>query len=593
MVHIKKRLSVLMALIVTLAILLSAMPQRAEAKVIIPEIKFISAPVTEYSVGDRVRFDISTPNYGGRVEYRVVLWNNTTKTYSDLWNSSNGYPNRYYTKWQPYGNNVFTLGWPISEPGSYRITVYAKRVGIPNSQAALKGKNCDSFKESVAFKVNAKSAVFDKEGQKYGSSDANKLEKYNTSLKLTANNITFSNASVNGDVYITGNNASLNNITVTGKVVIDPGKDGDATLEKVTAKKIEVLSGGTNSIHIKNVKADEMNVSSQNTVRIETDGDTEIVAVTADGYVIFDKKSGTFGTIKVTKNEVGETVVEFRGDIKDTVVVEGSAKISTATGSSISNLVVAPKDPASKITLQGTFTNVGINTQTNLEVATGAKINSLEVKAKATVNVLSGASIQTLDTNNNVVVVNNQGTIVKQESSVDGSTSGGGIPGGYIPPESTFKLDIISAVLKTGGTLKLTAISNMDNSITWSSNNPSVAKIDATGLVTGVGEGTVVITVKSVNGVYTATATIKVVNYNLNSKVEVSGSSIKLTLTSSIEKDEVTIKIIDSKGNIQFIGQDTILSGSKTLIIPLEAGSYTCFIKGLGTDSPIEFNFTK
>lgn len=160
MIKIKKVFSTVLVMLFTLITVLNYAPAQAARKpIVVPQIQFANAPITEYKVGDRVGFNIYSPNYGGRVEYRVVLWNDSKKSYSDLWNSSNGYPTRYYTKWQPYGNNIFTLGWIINEPGSYRITVYAKRVGIPNSQGALKGYNCDSFMESVAFRVNSKEAT--------------------------------------------------------------------------------------------------------------------------------------------------------------------------------------------------------------------------------------------------------------------------------------------------------------------------------------------------------------------------------------------------------------------------------------------------
>lgn len=156
MIKIKKILSSVLAMLITLFTVLNYTPAQAAGKpVVVPQVQFANAPTTEYKVGDRVGFNIYSPNYGGRVEYRVVLWNDSKKSYSDLWNSSNGYPTRYYTKWQPYGNNIFTLGWIINEPGSYRITVYAKRVGIPSSKGAVKGMNCDSYMESVAFRVRS------------------------------------------------------------------------------------------------------------------------------------------------------------------------------------------------------------------------------------------------------------------------------------------------------------------------------------------------------------------------------------------------------------------------------------------------------
>lgn len=131
----------------------------AKAATVVPEIAFSDAPRTEYTVGERVGFNIYCPNYTGRVEYRVVLWEDSKKSYSDLWHPGNGHSTRYYSNWKPKGNDIFTLGWPIFEPGSYRITVYAKRVGVANGNTAMPGYNCDSFMESVAFTVRPKGPV--------------------------------------------------------------------------------------------------------------------------------------------------------------------------------------------------------------------------------------------------------------------------------------------------------------------------------------------------------------------------------------------------------------------------------------------------
>jgi hypothetical protein len=222
----KRLLSIVFTFLFTVFAAISSMPaQAAVKKTIIPEVQFASAPVIEYTAGDRVQFNINSPNYGGKVEYRVVLWNDSKKSYSDLWNETNGYPNRYYTKWQPSGNTIFTLGWLIFEPGNYRITVYAKRVGVVSSVAALKGMNCDSYKESVAFTVKPKVTLFDKEGQTYGSTSPNKLEAYKGDSKITAKNVTLNNANIEGDLYITGDNSVIKNVSTTGKIVVDPGKD--------------------------------------------------------------------------------------------------------------------------------------------------------------------------------------------------------------------------------------------------------------------------------------------------------------------------------------------------------------------------------
>lgn len=145
-----KRLSVAMAALLTVFTALSYVP--AKAAVVVPKVQYVTAPQLEYTAGDRVQFNLNAPNYGGRVQYRVVLWDNNNKTMRDLWPTGD----RYYTNWMPYGNETFTLGWPISDPGTYRITIYAKRAGVANNKTALKGYNCDSYMESAAFVVKAK-----------------------------------------------------------------------------------------------------------------------------------------------------------------------------------------------------------------------------------------------------------------------------------------------------------------------------------------------------------------------------------------------------------------------------------------------------
>lgn len=94
-----------------------------------PSLKMVSQPVTEYKPGDKITFTVNSPNYGGKVEYRVILWNGTTKKQSELWKTSKtGY---YYKGWQPAGNYKFAIHWSAKdmEPGAYSLTVLVRRVG--------------------------------------------------------------------------------------------------------------------------------------------------------------------------------------------------------------------------------------------------------------------------------------------------------------------------------------------------------------------------------------------------------------------------------------------------------------------------------
>ncbi len=117
-------------------------------KIVVPEIK-LTSPVIQYKAGDRVAFKLNTPNYGGRVQYRVMLWDDSTKAYRDLWSTGD----RYYTGWKPYGNETFTVGFPISKAGNYRLKVFVKRAGLENSKTALTGMNSDSYLGEIPFTV--------------------------------------------------------------------------------------------------------------------------------------------------------------------------------------------------------------------------------------------------------------------------------------------------------------------------------------------------------------------------------------------------------------------------------------------------------
>lgn len=81
-------------------------------------------------------------------------------------------------------------------------------------------------------------------------------------------------------------------------------------------------------------------------------------------------------------------------------------------------------------------------------------------------------------------------------------------------PVTSITLNQTTASLKKGETLTLTATvapsDAANKSATWSSGNTSVATVSTSGVVTAVGEGTAVITVKTADGGKTATCTVAV-----------------------------------------------------------------------------------
>ena len=81
-------------------------------------------------------------------------------------------------------------------------------------------------------------------------------------------------------------------------------------------------------------------------------------------------------------------------------------------------------------------------------------------------------------------------------------------------PVTSITLNQTTASLQKGETLTLTATvapsDAANKSVTWSSGNTSVATVSTSGVVTAIGEGTAVITVKTADGGKTATCTVAV-----------------------------------------------------------------------------------
>lgn len=127
-----------------------------------------------------------------------------------------------------------------------------------------------------------------------------------------------------------------------------------------------------------------------------------------------------------------------------------------------------------------------------------------------------------------------------------------------------------SATLVRNNTLKLSTTSlpaGVDQSVTWSSSDPTVATVSAFGLVTSLKAGTATITATSANGV-TASCEVTVedaaVRLNTNSLLLKPGESSKLTATSNggsvtWKSDNTSVAAVSSDGYILTYGEGTAI----------------------------------
>jgi uncharacterized protein YjdB len=142
-------------------------------------------------------------------------------------------------------------------------------------------------------------------------------------------------------------------------------------------------------------------------------------------------------------------------------------------------------------------------------------------------------------------------------------------------PVTGMVLDKTSADVLTGTKIQLTATvyptNATDKTITWTSNNTSVATVDSNGLVTGIASGIATITATSNDGAYTATSSISVIT-------KVIGVTINKTL-SILEKGRTTqlIATINPNGATD---QSVTWTSTNTKVAIVNANG---MIKGIGT----------
>lgn len=170
---------------------------------IIPKLQIVTQPKSSYVEGDRISFTVTNPNYSGKVQYRVILYNGTTKKTSELWNTpKTGY---YYTAWQPAGSYKFTINWTIKgmEPGAYNLTVLVRRAG---SKASY-----DSFIKTNTFCVKSKvDSKFIGDGTEVRATTVNCPVQYRYDNKPNFRNLYFSKGTIITETKYSPTNTNIN-----------------------------------------------------------------------------------------------------------------------------------------------------------------------------------------------------------------------------------------------------------------------------------------------------------------------------------------------------------------------------------------------
>ncbi|AKA67672.1 cell wall-binding repeat-containing protein [Clostridium scatologenes] len=341
--------------------------------------------------------------------------------------------------------------------------------------------------------------------------DINDLE-LNTLGENYDGNASGNKSEISGNVIISANNVSLKNVNVDEELIIDPGADGNSNITNVTASKIVVKSGGVNSIHFSNVKSDFIEINSSSNVRIEGKDETQIKNTQVSNSCVLDTvdSKSYFGQVTAENNDKNDCgTLELRGNFADNIEVKSNVKIVASSTAPIPEVKVN-SDSKPNVVLQGKFGNINVAKEAVIE-ANSSEISKIDTDADVTIKLNDDKStvgsikkakdvkIECKDKDNKDIK-----TIPieeKQSVSVSGIT-----------------LDKTEAGLAEGETLQLTASVQPDNAtnrnVTWSSNDVSVASVDASGKVTAVKEGIATITATTVDGNKTASCIMTVTKQN-------------------------------------------------------------------------------
>ncbi|MDA8228429.1 MAG: cell wall-binding repeat-containing protein [Desulfitobacterium hafniense] len=255
-----------------------------------------------------------------------------------------------------------------------------------------------------------------------GSTDKTTPAVLTDNVLLTGDNITLQNAKANYSVYVKGDNITLNNLTVSGTVFVDPGEKGTATLDGVTAANIVILSGAADSIHIKNTTAGVLTVDSDSNVRVEASGTTTIDDTVVRTYAILDANGGSMGTVTITSAPGQDPVVELRGTFTEPVVVESQVTLKAAADAVVPSVVINTENIDQKVTLEGSFKSVDVQSQGKLDLAANTVVESMKVEAKADITIPSSSSIGKLQSGSTGTVVSGGGKVNGENTTSTPST---------------------------------------------------------------------------------------------------------------------------------------------------------------------------
>jgi uncharacterized protein YjdB/type II secretory pathway pseudopilin PulG len=269
-----------------------------------------------------------------------------------------------------------------------------------------------------------------------------------------------------------------------------------------------------------------------------------------------------------------------------TAVAKGSATITVRTvdGGFTANCTVTVNVPCTGVNLTPATITINKNTTTTLTATVSpADASNISVTWSS-----SNTGIATV--NNGVVTAVAKGTATITVRTVDGGFTDTCVVTVNVPCTGV-SLNPTSVTIGRGSTSTLTAtvapadVSNA--SVTWSSSNTSIATVNSSGVVTAVAKGTATITVRTVDGGFTATCAVTVnvrvsgVTLNTNSVTIEQDATPTYTLTATVtpaDADNLSITWSSSNASVASVSNGVVTAesgGTAIITVTTADGGYT------------------
>ncbi len=278
-----------------------------------------------------------------------------------------------------------------------------------------------------------------------------------------------------------------------------------------------------------------------------------------------------------TSSDKKVATVDSSGVVKG--IKKGTATITAKT-------VSGGKTATCKVTVIKSVTGVSLN-KTSMTINVGSKsVITPTIKP-------SSASTKTVtwsSSNYDIADVTKDGQVIAKApgyAKITAKTKDGGYKAYcevlVIQPVKSVKLKKTTLHLEAGEkyTLKPTiSPSNASNkNVKWTSSDKKVAKVSSSGVVTGLKSGTATITVKTVNGGFTAKCTVKVVKKVTGITLNKTSAKLyldgKLTLKATVAPSDATVKNVTWKSSNTKVAKVS----SKGVVTPVAPGNVTISCK--------------